>query len=252
VLCAGDRVRVTAQLLRARPEQHLWAESFERPYADILALQGEIAQAVARSVKARLTPEESDRLGRRQPVNPEALEAYLRGKYFFFGYTRERFDKAIESFQAAIDKDPGFAPAWSGLARAVGGLAYWGHARPSEVIPRAKAAAQKAVELDELDADGHHVLAALAGFADWQWDAWQRGLSRAIALNPSNAEAHFNYALMLVSLRRPEEALVELRIARDNRPVSAHVGQPGGLVLRHVRSTRESRRAVPVFGSDGA
>jgi len=218
VLHAGDRVRITAQLLRARPEQHLWAESYERPYADILALQGEVAREVARQVKARLTPEESNRLGRRRPANPEALEAYLRGKYFFFGYTRERLHKAIESFQAAIDKDPGFALAWSGLARALGALAYWGHARPNQVIPRAKQAASRAVELDDTLADGHHVLGGLAGFVDWDWHKAQRELTRAIELSPSDAEAQFNYALILVSLRRPEEALERLRIAREIDP----------------------------------
>jgi TolB-like protein/Tfp pilus assembly protein PilF len=224
---AGDRVRITAQLVRARPEEHLWAESYERPYADILALQAEIARNVARQVKAKLTPEEENRLARARPVNPEAHEAYLRGMYLFHGYTPERLQKAIESLQTAVEKDPDFALAWAALSPAYGALGYWGHVRPSEVIPKAKAAARKAVELDPTLADGHCYLGAAAAYADWDWTTAERELTRAIELNPSHVETRVNYALVLGSLRRPEDAMEQLRIAREISPLHP---TPGCLV----------------------
>jgi TolB-like protein/DNA-binding winged helix-turn-helix (wHTH) protein/Tfp pilus assembly protein PilF len=227
VLRSGDRVRLTTRLVRANPEQHLWAESYERPYAGILALQSEIARNVARQVRAKVTPEEENRLAAGRRANPDALEAYLRGKYFFYGYTPDRLHKAAENFQAAIGKDPDFAPAWAGLARAYGAGGYWGYAQPRNVLPKAKAAALRAVELDDTLADAHNMLGGIAGFVDWSWDTAERELRRAIALNPSHADARFNYALVLLSLRRPEDALEQLRIAREIDPLHP---MPSGLV----------------------
>ncbi|MFN0172483.1 MAG: winged helix-turn-helix domain-containing tetratricopeptide repeat protein [Bryobacteraceae bacterium] len=216
---AGDRVQITAQLVRARPEQHLWAESYERRYADILAVQGEIARTVARQVKAKLSPEQERSLARTRIVNPEAYEAYLRGKHLFYGYTPERLHKAIESFKTAIEKDPNFAEAWAELSPAYGALGYWGHVRPSETHPKAKAAARRAVELDDMLGEGHCHVGAGAAYADWDWATAERELRRAIELNPSHAEARANYGMVLGSLRRTQEAMEQFRIARDLDPL---------------------------------
>jgi TolB-like protein/DNA-binding winged helix-turn-helix (wHTH) protein len=219
VVRAGDRVRITAQLLRARPEQHLWAESYERSYADILVVQREIARSVAGQVKAKLTPAEETRLTRARTVNPEAYEAYLRGLYLFYGYTPERLQKAIESLQTAVEKDPGFAMAWAALSPAYGALAYWGYVRPSEVIQKSKAAARKAVELDEFLADGHCWVGSAAAYVDWDWATAETELKRAIELNPSHVEAHASYGMVLVSLRRAREAMEQFQIAREIDPL---------------------------------
>jgi TolB-like protein/DNA-binding winged helix-turn-helix (wHTH) protein len=219
VVRAGDRVRITVQLLRARPEQHLWAESYERSYADILVVQREIARSVAGQVKAKLTPAEETRLTRARTVSPEAYEAYLRGQYFFYGYTPKRLQKAIESLQTAVEKDPGFAMAWAALSPAYGALAYWGYVRPSEVIQKSKAAARKAVELDEFLADGHCWVGSAAAYVDWDWATAETELKRAIELNPSHVEAHASYGMVLVSLRRAREAMEQFQIAREIDPL---------------------------------
>jgi TolB-like protein/DNA-binding winged helix-turn-helix (wHTH) protein/Tfp pilus assembly protein PilF len=218
VVRAGDRVRITAQLLRANPEQHLWAESYERNYADILVVQREIARSVAVQVKAKLKPGEETRLARARTVSPEAYEAYLRGQYFFYGYTPESFKKAIESLETAVEKDPGFAQAWAMLSTAYGSRAYWGIVRPSEVTTKAKAAARKAVELDETLADGHCYVGTAAAFGDWDWATAEREFKRAIELNPSHVAAHANYGMMLASLRRFREATEQFQVARGLDP----------------------------------
>ena len=245
---AGDRVRITAQLVRARPEEHLWAESYERPYADILALQAEIARNVARQVKAKLTPEEENRLASARPVDPEAYEAYLRGRYFFYSYTPERLQKAIESFQTAVEKDPDFALAWAALSYAYGALGYWGYVRPSEVIPKAKAAARRAVELDDTLADAHSVLGGYAVFAEWNWGTAERELKRAIELNPSHPDAHAYYGMMLGSLRRPREAMEQFQIARELDPLqpraSSVVAWCSYISGRYKQAIEELRHAV--------
>ncbi|MFN0172481.1 MAG: winged helix-turn-helix domain-containing tetratricopeptide repeat protein [Bryobacteraceae bacterium] len=245
---AGDRVRITAQLVRAKPEQHLWAESYERRYADILAVQGEIARTVARQVKAKLSPEQERSLARTRIVNPEAYEAYLRGKFYFYGYTPERLQKAIESFQTAIEKDPNFAEAWAALGPAYGALGYWGYVRPSETHPKAKAAARRAVELDDMLGEGHCHVGAGAAYADWDWATAERELRRAIELNPSHAEARANYAMVLASLRRLEEATEQLRIAREVEPLwpvgSVAVGWFSYISGQYEKSVGQLKQAV--------
>jgi TolB-like protein/DNA-binding winged helix-turn-helix (wHTH) protein/Tfp pilus assembly protein PilF len=257
VVRAGDRVRITAQLLRARPEQHLWAESYERSYADILVVQREIARSVAGQIKAKLTPAEETRLTRARTVNPEAYEAYLRGQYFFYGYTPERLQKAIESLQTAVEKDPGFAMAWAALSPAYGALAYWGYVRPSEVIQKSKAAARKAVELDETLADGHCYVGAAAAYVDWDWATAETELKRAIELNPSHVEAHATYGMVLGSLRRPREALEQFQIARELDPLQPmRSGQVAwcfylsGQYQRAVDQLRQTAEMAPDFIPD--
>jgi TolB-like protein/DNA-binding winged helix-turn-helix (wHTH) protein/Tfp pilus assembly protein PilF len=218
VVRTGERVRITAQLLRARPEQHLWAESYERGYTDILLVQAEIARSVAVYVKAKLTPGEQTRLGRARAVNPEAYEAYLRGRYLFHGYSPPSLRKAIESLETAVRIDPGFAQAWAALSPAYGALAYWGHVRPSEMAPKAEAAARKAIELDDTVADGHCWLGAARAYRSRDWPAAETELRRAIELNPNSSDAHETYSMVLISLRRVPKALDQIQIARGLDP----------------------------------
>lgn len=223
----GGRVRITAQLLRIKPEQHLWAESYERNYADVLAVQREIARTVADQVKAKLTPGEQARLGGAPRVNPGAYEAYLRGRYLFHGYSPDGFRKAIDSLRAAVTIDPNFAPAWAALSPAHGATAYWGHVRPGDAGPQSEAAARKANELDDNLAEGHCWLGANAAYLRRDWAVAERELQRALELNPSSADAHTTYGMVLTSLRRPAEAMKQFWIARGLDPFppvrSAHI-----------------------------
>ena len=245
---AGDRVLITVQLVQARPEKLLWAENYERRYSDILTLQGEIARDTARQVRATLTPDQVNRLGSARPVDPEAYEAYLRGRYFFYSYTPERLQKASESFETAVGKDPDFALAWAALSYAYGALGYWGYVQPSEVIPKAKAAALRAVELDDTLADAHGVLGGYAVFAEWNWGTAEQEIKRAIELNPSHPDAHAYYGMMLGSLRRPREAMEKFQIARELDPLqpraSSVVAWCSYISGRYKQAIEELRHAV--------
>jgi serine/threonine protein kinase/TolB-like protein len=167
VFRAGNRVRITAQLIHAATDRHLWAESYERDLRDVLALQSEVAQAIAKEIQIKLTPQEQAHLASARPVNPEAHEAYLKGRYYWNLRTEEGLKKGIEYFQQAIEKDPGYALAYAGLADTYGVLATWNVMAPKEAYPRAKAAAFKALEMDEALAEAHASLGAAREEYDW-------------------------------------------------------------------------------------
>src|SRR5262249_36685315 len=153
---AGDRVRVTAQLIEARTDRHLWAKSYERDSHDVLALQDELARDIASEIRVTLTPTEHARLAATHAIDPEAYDDYLRGRYFWARRTEPELKKAKEYFEKAIAKDPAYAPAYSGLADTYFYLGYvWGHLPPKEAIPLSQAAARKAIELDDSAAEGH-------------------------------------------------------------------------------------------------
>jgi tetratricopeptide (TPR) repeat protein len=150
VVRAGDRVRVSVQLIEAGPERHLWANSYERQMRDVLALQGEVARTVAREIKITVTPQEETRLaGTRAAVNPAANEAYLRGRYFLDKRTKEDLDKALADFQRAVELDPTFAPAHASLSEAYLGLAMYDPSHRNELLANAQVASMKALELDD-------------------------------------------------------------------------------------------------------
>jgi serine/threonine protein kinase/Tfp pilus assembly protein PilF len=220
VLQAGDRVRITAQLIRATTDQHLWAESYERDLSDILALQGEVARAIAKEIEVKLTSGEEARLASARPVNPEAHPAYLRGRYFWNKRTEVGHKRAFEYFQQAIDVDPSYAAAYAGLADA---YLFLNEPTPEEANRRARAAATKALEMDDTLAEARTTLAFAAIF-DWEWAAAEKGFQRAIELNPSYATAHHWYSLLLTWTGRHEEAIAEMKRAQDVDPLSLVIG----------------------------
>ena len=188
---SGDRVRINAQLIDARADRHLWAETFERKSSDVLALQAELASAIASAINVRLTPGEQSRLSAAPTVNPEAHDAYLKGRYFFNRPSDENLQKAIAQFDEAVKLSPTFAPAYSGLSDAYTWAAYnEGFIRAIDAKPRAKAAAERAVQLDSLSAEAHTSLGVFKAWFEYDWDGSERELRRAIALNPSYAYAH--------------------------------------------------------------
>ncbi len=224
VLRAGDKVRITAQLIDARSDRHLWAKSFERSSRDVLALQDELASAIAREIHVQLTPAEQSRLTRAQSVNPEAYDAYLKGRYYFNRPSDENLKSAIARFEEAIALDPSFAPAHSGLSDAYLWAGYnEGFLTASEARPKAKAAAEKAIQLDDQSAEGHASLGTFKLFYEYDWAGSEREFRRAFALNPNYAFAHDQFGLGLAFQGRFDEAIAEGRRAVELDPLSPQV-----------------------------
>jgi TolB-like protein/class 3 adenylate cyclase/tetratricopeptide (TPR) repeat protein len=212
ILRNGDRLRITLQLIDARKDAHLWAESYERGQREVPELKALVAIAVARTLSAELTGE---RVGmRRRPVHPEAHEAYMRGRLHLSETTIPDTFKAIEYFERAIELDPDYAPAHSGLAGAYIELTF-GHAhlRPRDAMPRARAAAEKAIELDPMLGRAHTHLAGVLGYYEWRWDEAEAEYKRGAELSPSDARAVDMVGDYLATLGRYKEALVWLERA---------------------------------------
>jgi len=215
VVRSGDRVRITAQLIQAQGDRHIWAHSYERDLRNVLALQGEIARDIVGEVRANLRPTPSARL-----VNPESYEAYLRGRHDLNKATSEAdLESSISNFQLAIAKDPQSGLAFSGLAVAYAALADFYRA-PNEVMPKAKEAATRALHIDETLSEAHDALGWVEFAYEWNWPLAEQHLKRALELNPYNALAHDHYAYFLASLRGKDEAFAENQLARELDPFS--------------------------------
>ena len=224
VLRSGERVRITAQLIDARADRHLWARSFERSARDVLALQGELASAIAREIHAELTPAEESRLASAPRIAPEAYDAYLRGRYFFNRPSDENLQKAIARFEEAIALEPGFAPAHSGLSDAYLWAGYnEGFLTASEARPRAKAAAVRAIELDDASAEAHTSLANFKLWYEYDWKGSEAAFRRALELNPSYAYARDQFGMGLAFQGRLEEAIAEGKRAAELDPLSPQI-----------------------------
>jgi TolB-like protein/Flp pilus assembly protein TadD len=247
VLRGGDRVRITAQLIDARADRHLWAESYERDLRDILALQSEVAAAIANKIQGALAPQEQERLAHTPPVSPAAHEAYLKGTYLNRG-TNEQRRKAREYFEQAVSIDPGYAPAYAGLADY-----YWATPElPAGVaMPEAKQYALKALDLDPTLVRAHTALAAVRFYGDWDWAAAEKEFKHALELNPSDAEAHRMYSIYSSALGRGEEALAEIRRAQQLDPLSNLTQITAGWTFYYARQyDRAVEQCRRVLGSD--
>jgi len=225
VVRSGGRVRITAQLIEARHDWHLWASNYEREMTDVLALQSELVQAIAGEIRVRVTPQESERLKTARRVDPEVYDATLKGKATLEYATREgELHQAIELFQKAIDRDPTYAPAWAGLGEALWALAATGFefVAPAEVRDRAIAAVEKALELDGTLPDAHKARAVIAIDGEWDLAKAQRHFDRALELRPGYAAAHNLYGQILGGwpLPRFDEARRHYDRARELDPLS--------------------------------
>ena len=226
VLRSGGQVRITAQLILAPTDKHLWAQSYEGDGSQTLALQKQVARAIAEEIRIELTPHERDVLKSVKAVNPDAYEAYLKGRYFWNKRTGDSLKKAADYFKQAIEKDANYAPAYAGLADSYALLGDWeyGVMAPTEAYPRAKAAATKALELDNTLGEAHISLAfSLDGF-DWDFASAGREFKRGIELNPGYATGHQWYAGHLTLLGRDSEAIAEMKKAEDLDPLSLIIG----------------------------
>ena len=221
VLRAGGRVRIAVQLVRAAGEQPLWAETYERDLRDVLSLQGEVASAIAQKISLALSPADRARLAA-HPVNPEAHVAYLKGRYHLGKLTRKDLDAAIADFNDAIRRDPTSALAYAGLSDAYATLRST-YLPPHDVMPQARAAALKAIELDDSLAQGHLALGIVKLYYEYDWDGATREFRRAIELNPGLAAAHSNYATTLAANGKFAEAVTAGDRAIELDPVSVPV-----------------------------
>jgi TolB-like protein/DNA-binding winged helix-turn-helix (wHTH) protein/Tfp pilus assembly protein PilF len=212
VIRSGQRVRVTAQLLQAPTDQHVWAETYDRDVGDILRLQGEVADAIAQQVRAQLTPTQQSQLRLAHVVYPAAYDDYLRGRLYFTNeFTKpDSLRKAQHYFEDAMRKDPNFALAYAGLADTYVFLAYAGALPRDLAYRRAKDALAKALELDDSIGEAYDTLGALSANFDWDWDTADREFNRAIALAPSYSCAHEDRAIFLALIGRRAEALAEI------------------------------------------
>jgi len=218
---AGDSVRIMAQLIEPETGQALWAESYERDFEDVLVLQGEVAQAIAGEVQVAVTPDEAERLAGARTVNPEAHDNYLKGSYHWKKQTPEDLDTAESYFELALEKDPSYAPAYEGLAWVWAIRQQLAITPPDEAGPKAKAAALRAIELDEGSAGAHAALALVKTLTDWDWEGAEPEWRRALELDPNSADAHAFVGYILAITGRTEEAVSHAERAIELDPFNA-------------------------------
>jgi TolB-like protein/DNA-binding winged helix-turn-helix (wHTH) protein/tetratricopeptide (TPR) repeat protein len=250
VLRSGNRVRITAQLILASAEKHLWAHSYEVVLKDILLLQKDVARSIAGQIRTKLNSTEATGLNHSKAVNPEAYDAYLKGRYFWNKRTGEGLKKAIGYFTQAIETDPTYAPAYSGMADSYALMGDWeyGVLPPADAFPKAKAAAAKALALDNTLGEAHTSLAFVFDLFDWNWEAAEREYRQAVDLSPNYATVHQWYSWHLIVLGKTGEALAEMGKAEGLDPLSLIISADMADVLlisrRYDEAIQQSRKTM--------
>lgn len=224
---SGNRVRITAQLIDARTDRHLWAQSFEGPADDVLGLQDSVAQQIATKARLVLLPPPP-----RRSVNPAAQDAYLRGLYFF---NKQDIPHSLEYFQRAIALDPNDSEVYAGYATALDAAAAFELARPADAMPKALEAARRAIELDPNNGQGYTELGSAQTIYTWDWAAAEQNLTRGIALNPNDSVAEFKYAVYLDAVGRPQDAVTHMKRAVQLDPLSFFINRRMGATLYLAR-----------------
>ena len=255
VLREADRVRITAQLIEGATDRHLWAESYERELNSILALQRELARAIAKEIEIAVTPEEQARLAGGRPIDPEVYELYLRGRYLCGKWTPEEMNRAIQYLQQALDLDPGYAPAHAELASCYTDSSFFGYLPPLEVYPKAKAAASRAVEIDDRLAEAHTAIGRVDRL-EWSFLEAEQAFRRAIELNPNDSRTLIYYAWMLGETGRFEEAMVPARRSQELDPLSVSanvaVAEIFYLSRNYVEAIKEYSKNLDLSPNDPA
>src|SRR5580658_3756990 len=228
---AGERVRITAQLIRVSDESHLWAESYERGLHDVLEVQAEVSRAVAREIQIKLTPHERQRLGpdKTRSINPQAYELYLRGRHFWYRRTEDGIRRSIECFEEALRHDPSLAAAYDGISDAHTMLACRGITPAVESFHKAKAAARQAVRMQPELGEGYASLAHVR-LHDWDWVGLESGFRRAVELDPGYAIAHYWYAEYLMAMERTAEAVGRVRHCWELDPLNPVINASVGMI----------------------
>jgi len=248
VLRAGGQVRITAQLIHAASDTHIWAESYDRDLKSVLSLQSEVAQAIAQAVQAKITPEEKRRLAAARPaINPAAHELYLKGRHFW-NQRGPGLRKAMEFFQRAINEEPNYAPAWAGLADGYALLGFYGYAPPREVMPKAKEAARRALAIDADNAAAHASLGYVHVMFDWDWTQAEKEFQQALKLDSAYGPARYWHTTLALMRGRFDEAVAELKLGLECDPLSVYMQAHLGVALfyagRWTESVRECSKAL--------
>ncbi|MGB7063270.1 MAG: protein kinase [Candidatus Zixiibacteriota bacterium] len=243
---AGSRLRITAQLVNVTDGYHLWSERYDREMEDVFAIQDEISLAIVNKLK--LLVGEKAKLVRRHTDDLEAYNLYLKGRWFWNRRTEAGLKKAIEYLKQAIGKDPSYVLPYTGLADCYNILGWYGYLPPKKAFPRAKAAAEKSLEMDDTLAEAHTSLATVREFYDWDWLAAEREYKRAIERNPSYAPAHHRYAEYLSYMGRHEESIAEVKRATELDPLSliinAVVGEVYYFARQYDQAIEASQRVI--------
>jgi eukaryotic-like serine/threonine-protein kinase len=249
VIQRGDELSISAELVDAQEDRQLWGGRYNRKVANVLMVQEEIVKEISENLRLRLTGEEKARLAKPYTANAEAYQLYLKGRYHASKDTSEGLNKGIEYYQQAIGKDPGYALAYAGLADCYGVLGSgMDYLPPKESLPKAKAAATKALELDDALAEAHAALGSAELYYDWDWLGAEREFKRAIQLNPNSAIAHLQYSEYLLIRARFEESIAEARRAQELDPISPRMTVALGytylLARRYDDAIAQSRKAL--------
>jgi TolB-like protein len=239
VVQRGNDIEVRAELVDARDGTQVWGERYSRKAADIQEVQEEIARTVAEKLRLRLSGAQEQQLTRHATENPRAYQLYLNGLFYLRRGSTERTRRALDYFNQAVALDPNFALAWAGIANAYFGFAGNSLIDPKDALPKAKAAANRALELDQTMADAHSLLAAIKQ-DEWEWAEAERGHKRAVELNPNQAEAHHRYARYLSVMGRFTEALAEVKQAQELDPLHTGLRLREGVVLYIARRYDEA------------
>ncbi|TAJ77641.1 tetratricopeptide repeat protein, partial [bacterium] len=255
VVQSGDNLSISAELVDVRNNRHLWGDKYTRNLADILVLQEEITRQISDHLRTRLSGEEKKRLTKRETASTEAYQAYLKGRYFWNKRTEKDMKKSIEYFQQAIGKDPNYALAYAGLADSYNMLARYDTIQPKEGFPRGKAAALKALELDDTLTEAHTSLGHARLFYDWDWSGAERAFRRAIELSPNYANAHHWYTSYLSAMGRHDEAVAQIKRAQELDPLSliinTIVGRTFYFARKYDQAIEQGRKTLeldPNFG----
>jgi serine/threonine-protein kinase len=239
VQSSGNRVRITAQLVDPATDQQMWAQAYDRELTDVLALQGEVARAIAGEIQARVTPEEAGRLSRNRKILPEALSAYLFGRFYWDQFTEEAILKAIDYFDQAIQLDPAYAAAYAGLAECWAAFLFTDSRPWAETISKARDAATKGLELDDTLAETHSSMAAVY-YEEWNWKGVENEVKKAIALNPGFPTAHMLYCNMTRHLGRANESIAEAKLSLEADPLAMLTNQMLGDAYISARRYNEA------------
>jgi serine/threonine protein kinase/Tfp pilus assembly protein PilF len=245
VLLRGDALIIKTELVDTQDGSQLWGEHYNRKLSDIFAVEEEISREISEKLRLKLSREQKKKLTRRYTDNTEAYQTYLKGRFYWNKRTEDGLRRGIEYFQQAIDLDPGYALAYAGLADSYNLLAGYSALSPREAFPRAKAAARKALEIDDTLAEAHTSLAFVMLAYDWDWEGAERTFKRAISLDPAYATAHHWYALFLIAMSRTIEGIDEIKRAQELEPLSLAISTSLGFVC-HLN--RDFDQAIEAYG----
>jgi TolB-like protein/DNA-binding winged helix-turn-helix (wHTH) protein len=256
VMRSGDRVRITAQLIDASTDRHLWAEKYDRDFRDILNLQSDVAQQIASQVGVNLTVNERARLSRTPVVDPVAHEAYLKGHFYWDKLRCSGFKQALAYYQQAVAKDPTFAQAYAEVGDTYYNLGDWGCSPQTEAFAKSREATLKAIALDPGLAAAHAQLADLDFTADWNWPKAEKEYAQAIQLDPNDASSHSSYAIFLVAMGKPEQAITEMKKAHELDPVSEITNMLGTYIFylahRYDEAAEQGKKTLELYPNSGA